>query len=102
MKIIQELTDMIADELDDSCRYVKEALRLKDERPSVAQTFYSLSMDEMKHSEILHGEVVKIINEYKAQGEVVPEKMQAVYDYLHQKYIDKAHDVKVYMEQYKG
>ena len=102
MKIIEELSKMISDELDDSCHYVKEALRLKDERPSLAQTFYNLSMDEMKHSDILHGEVVRIINDYKAQGQVVPDNMQAVYDYLHQKYIDKAHDVKVYMEQYKG
>ena len=102
MKIIQELTDMMLEELNDSCHYVKKALKLKDERPSLAQTFYNLSIDEMKHFDILHDETVKIINEYKASGEVVPEKMQGIYDYLHEKYIEKSHNVRLYMDQYKG
>ena len=102
MKIIQELSDKMLDELNDSCRYIKDALKYKEDKPALAQTYYNLAVDEMKHYDMLHGEAVRIINDYKAQGEVVPEKMQAVYDYLHQKYIDKAHDVRMYMEQYKG
>ena len=34
--------------------------------------------------------------------ELVPPDMQAVYDYIHQKQIDHVHDVKMYVEQYKG
>ena len=102
MKIIKELSDMMLEELNDSCHYVKEALKYKDEKPALAQTFYSLSVDEMKHFDILHDETVRIINEYKSSGEVVPEKMQAIYDYLHEKYIEKSHNIRLYMDQYKG
>lgn len=101
MKIIQDLSLLIEEEIDGACEYAKLALKLKDERPQLAQTFYSLTVDEMKHIDILHDEVVKIINEHRASGNEVPPDMQAVYDYIHQKQIDRVHDIKVYMEQYK-
>lgn len=102
MKIIEKLSDMIEDEIADAEKYAKCALKYKEERPSLAQTFYNLSTDEMKHMNMLHDEVVKIINEYKAQGQEVPPEMQSVYDYLHRKQIDKATMVKIIMESYKG
>ena len=101
MKIIKDLSCMIEDEIEDSCKYAKWALKLKDERPQLAQTFYSLSVDEMKHMDILHDEVVKVINEYRNSGQEVPADMQAVYDYVHEKQIERVHSVKLYMEQYK-
>ena len=102
MKIIEKLSEMIEEEISDAERYAKCALKYKDERTSLAQTFYNLSLDEMKHMNMLHDEVVKIINEYKASGAEVPPEMKAVYDYLHRKQIDKAAAVKVIMESYKG
>lgn len=102
MKIIEKLSDMITEELNDSEKYIRCALKEKEERPSLAQTYYSLSMDEMKHSNMLHDEVVKIINEYRSQGNEVPVEMQAVYDYLHKKQIDHATSIKIMMETYKG
>ena len=102
MKIIEKLSDMIEEELADAEKYAKCALKYKEERPSLAQTFYNLSIDEMKHMNMLHDEVVKIINEYRSQGQEVPPEMQAVYDYLHKKQIDKATSNKIIMESYKG
>ena len=102
MKIIEKLSDMIEEEITDAEKYAKCALKYKDEKPSLAQTFYNLSMDEMKHMNILHDEVVKIINEYRATGAEVPVEMQAVYDYLHRKQIDRATNVKIMIESYKG
>ena len=102
MKIIEKLSDMIEEEISDAERYAKCALKYKEERPSLAQTFYSLATDEMKHSNMLHDEVVKIINEYKATGAEVPAEMQSVYDYLHRKQIEKATNTKIIMESYRG
>lgn len=102
MKIIEELTEMIDEEVADAEKYAKCALAKKDNYPMLAQTFYTLANEELKHANMLHDEVVKIINDYKSKGNVVPDDMQAVYDYLHDKRIDKTNKVKLYIEQYKG
>jgi rubrerythrin len=101
MKIIEHLSDLINEEIDGACNYAKLALKYKEERPQLAQTFYNLTVDEMKHIDMLHDEVVKIINDHKATGAEVPVEMQAVYDYVHAKQIDRVHNIKVYMDQYK-
>ena len=56
MKIIEKLSCLIDEEIDGACGYAKLALKYKDERPQLAQTFYSLTVDEMKHIDILHDE----------------------------------------------
>lgn len=102
MKIIEKLSDMIEEEISDAEKYAKCALEMKSDRPSLAQTFYNLATDEMKHMNMLHDEVTKIINEHKASGAEVPLDMMAVYDYLHKKQIEHATHVKIMMESYKG
>jgi len=49
---------------------------------------------------MLHNSVVKIINDYKTSGEEVPPAMQAVYDYLHEKFIDETKEVKILQQMY--
>ena len=102
MKIIEELTDMIDEELGDAEKYAKCALEKKDKYPMLAQTFYTLSNEELKHANMLHDETVRIINDFKAKGETVPEGMQAVYDYLHRKKIDRASRIKIMLDQFKS
>ena len=102
MKIIEKLSDMISDELSDAEKYAKCALKHKEERPSLAQTFYTLSIDEMKHANMLHDEVTKVINEYRSSGNEVPAEMTAVYNYLHDKQIERATSIKIIQESYRG
>lgn len=54
----------------------------------------------MKHVTMLHDAVVRIINDYKRDHEV-PESMQVLYDYLHDKQVKKASKIKAKQEQYK-
>ena len=49
---------------------------------------------------MLHESVVAIINEYKRENEV-PEGMQVLYDYLHERQIKWAAKIKAKQEQYK-
>lgn len=102
MKIIEKLSDMIEEELNDAEKYAKCALRDKEERPTLAQTYYNLAVDELKHMSMLHDEVTRIINEHRAQGHEVPVEMQAIYDYVHKKHIDRATAIKIIMESYKS
>ena len=99
MEIIRQLSEQIDDELEDAHKYIKKALKTKEKYPQVADAYYRLSGEEMSHVNMLHGVVTTIINEVR-QTQEVPPAMQNVYDYLHQKQIDKAAKIKAKQEEY--
>lgn len=100
MKIIQTVVDHINDELDDANAYVKLAIENKTKHRNLAETFFTLGQEELKHSMMLHNEVVKLIEDYRREHGEPPAEMMAVYDYLHKKSIDKAEKVKRYQQVY--
>lgn len=99
MEIIKQLSEQIDDELNDAHKYIKKALKVKDNYPQVADAYFRLSNEEMSHVNMLHDVVVAIINEVR-QTQEVPPAMQAVYDYLHQRQIDKAARIKAKQGEY--
>lgn len=101
MKLIEKLSDMIEDELDGAEEYIKCALKHKSDRRGLADVFYTLSTEEMRHMNALHGEVVKIIEKYRSEKGEPPVEMKAVYDYLHEKQIERAGEIKALQTMYK-
>ena len=100
MRVIANLSDQIEEELTDAEKYIYCANKVRDEFPQLAETYFKLAQEEMKHMNLLHDEVVKIINNVRKEKEV-PAGMQVVYDYLHEKHIKRASEIKYKIESFK-
>ena len=101
MKIIGKLSDMIEEEIADAEKYARCALNHKEDHPELAATFHQLSLEEMKHMAMLHDQVTKIISDYRKTNGEPPESMMVLYNYLHERHIAKAAEVKAMQTLFK-
>ena len=101
MLLIQHIEDQIHEELHDAKKYIKCALKHKEEHKDLADVYYWLSQEEMGHADKLHKQVVAEIEAYRKKEGEPPTEMLAVYNYLHDKEIEKAKDIKHMWDMYK-
>lgn len=101
MKLIKELSEMIEDEIEGAEEYAKEAVHYKHDDPILAKTFYDIANVELQHVNMLHEQVVRIIEQHRKEHGEPPAPMQAVYDYLHKKHIEEVNEVKTYLAMYR-
>ena len=102
MKIIKCLAEKIEEELNDADAYIDLAMKWKNDQPDTAEVFYQLSTEEMGHMERLHGEVVRLIENYKREHGEPPKEMMVLYDYLHEKHVGTATHIKIKQGMYKA
>lgn len=94
MKIIRKISDRIEEEIKDAKTYIMMAMEVKDEYPEMARVLYTISMQEMEHMRMLHDGLVTLIAKWRSEHGEPPEKMMAVYEYMHEKQIEEAAEVK--------
>ena len=101
MKLIQQIAEMIEEEGDGACHYAKEAVKHKEDDPELARTFYEIAGVELQHVNMLHEQVTRIIEHHRKEHGEPPAAMLAVYNYLHEKQIEKVNKVKHYLAMYR-
>ena len=101
MKIIKKLSEYIEEEINDAEKYAECALKVKDKYPSVSSLFFMLSEEELTHMNRLHNEVQKLIESYRQEKGEPPKDMMVIYDFLHQRFIEKVKDVKILQGMYQ-
>mgnify|MGYP002523560188 CR=1 FL=1 len=102
MKIIKCLSELIEEELEDANHYVDLAMKWKSEEPDTADLFYQLSTEEMGHVDKLHEEVTELIEEHRKEHGEPPKEMMVLYEYLHEKHIGTATQIKIKQGMYKA
>lgn len=101
MRIIKELMEQMSDELEGAGKYIDDALKYKDSDKMLADMYYTMSLQELKHHNELHSQVVRMITDYRKEHGEPPVAMQAVYDWEHEKAISKAKEIKNSQTMYK-
>lgn len=101
MKLIDELQKQIEEEIEDATKYAKKAVEYKSLYPETAELYFKLSGEEQGHFTALHKEVVRLIEKYRREKGEPPAEMMAIYNYLHQREIEKAERVGVLQGMYK-
>lgn len=102
MLIIQHLSEMIKEEISDAEKYAQHAASYRDKDPELAETFFILSNEELRHVDLLHEQVVRIIGEYKQSGNIPPEGMLMIYNYLHNEMIRDADEIQKMLSLYQS
>lgn len=102
MQIIKCLSELIEEELHDADHYIDLAMKWKSEEPDTADLFYELSTEEMGHVDKLHEEVKELIEEYRNKHGEPPKEMMVLYEYLHEKHIADAMNIRVKQGIYKA
>ena len=101
MEIIKIISEQIENELDSSEKFIKMAVTNKQLFPEISQTFYNFSLEKLNNTKILHDQVIKIIKNYRATEGDPPAPMMAIYNYMHQRHINKANAIKNFQSMYK-
>ena len=101
MNIIKCLAAQIEDELEDAKKYAELALKWKEEQPKTADLFLELSTEEMGHMKRLHEHAQELIEEYREEHGEPPEGMLLLYNYLHEKHMAAATEIRVKQGMYK-
>lgn len=101
MDRLKLLFSLIDDELADSMKYGEKAMKYKDTNPAMAELFYSLSLEEIKHKNMLHNQLVKEMRDYV---DLHPEKeteINAVYDLLNERQIEWENSIRGYQATFR-
>ena len=102
MKIIKCLSELIEEELSDAQKYIDLAMKWKSDEPDTADLFYELSIAEMGHVDKLHEEVKELLEEYRKENGEPPKDMMVLYEYLHEKHIGTATQIKIKQSMFKA
>ena len=102
MTIIKCLSEKIEEELHDAEAYIDLAMKYKTEQPETASLFFELSAEEMGHVDKLHKRVSELIEQYREENGEPPAGMLVLYEYLHNKHIGQATQIRIKQGMYKG
>ena len=102
MKSIKDMSCTIEDILDNAEKNIRLAVKYKEDDPDSSKVYYSKSIEELNSVKPFHDRVVTIIKNYRAEKGEPPAPMMAIYEYEHEKHLDKNASIKKLQELYSS
>ena len=85
MKILEDMIEKAHDTMEEVEWYAEKALHYKADHKSVADVYNKIADMHITIYDMLHKEMVALIDEHRRMGHTPPPEMQAIYDYEHKK-----------------
>lgn len=101
MKALTHLIEKANDTLEEIEWYAEKAIHYKNEHKSLADTYIKIAETHIAIYDMLHREMVNLIEEKKRNVQNPPPEMLAIWDYEHEKLIKEFKEAKVLVEEYK-
>lgn len=101
MKEIKEISKDIECLLDKAEHFAKQAILFKPKYAAIAQRYANDSNELLDMMNGLHSDIVNIITNYRKEQGEPPAPMMAIYDYMHERFMEKAAAVKNLLDLYK-
>ena len=101
MKILKDMIEKAHDTMEEVEWYGEKALYYKSEHKSIADTYNKIAEMHITIYDMLHKEMVALIDEYKRMGHTPPPEMLAIWNYEHEKLIKEFAEAKIMVEEYK-
>jgi hypothetical protein len=101
MKILTHLIEKAHDTMDEVEWYGEKALHYKTDHKSLADVYNKIAEMHITIYDMLHKEMVNLIDEHKRMGHTPSPEMLAIYDYEHKKLIKEFAEAKALVDEYK-
>ena len=101
MKILEHMIEKAHDTMEEVEWYAEKALHYKAEQKSVADVYNKIADMHITIYDMLHKQMVELIEEKKRMGHTPPPEMLAIWDYEHKKLIKEFAEAKTLFEEYK-
>lgn len=98
MKQIKELADHIRDELKDAENYAKNSAHYAPSDSKLAGVYKQIAKQELDHVSMEHDEIVRLIKTAKDSGMVIPDAMQEIWDWEHDRMLTEIAEVKTMLD----
>lgn len=101
MKILVKMIQKANDTLEEIDWYAEKALIYREEHKQIADTYNKIAEIHIGIYDMLHKQMVELIEQEKRNGINIPAEMQAIWDYEHEKLIKDFKKTKLLVEEYK-
>lgn len=100
MKSIKDISCTIDEILENSEKNIRQAVLYKEEDAELSKLYYNKSMEELNSIKPFHEKVVAIIKNYRTEKGEPPASMMTIYNYEHEKHLDKNAFIRKLQELY--